>query len=106
MTSEKITYRESTRNWIPMDVPFKNALEKFKDKRRELTDGCVTESDMTWIIQEDRHCKMLIRHTHGRLICAAEEVDFHIKCIESYRSDSISETTSIRDVSFVYKDKK
>ena len=72
--------------WVPMSVPFKDDLEKFKERRRRTQDGHVTRSEMAWIIQEDPMCQMLIKHTLGRIICAAQDVEFHIECIEAHPS--------------------
>ena len=71
-------------NWVPMATPFKNALEKFIERRIELNGGFVSESYMPWIIQEDPLCQMLIKHSHGRMVCAAQDVKFHCECIEAH----------------------
>ncbi len=93
-------------SWVPMDRPFPSAIDKFKKKQRELNGGFVSDRDMSWIIQEDRLCQMLVRHSHGRLICAAQDVAFHIECIEKYKGDFAGrrgEAPYIRDVSFIYE---
>ena len=100
------SWKGGLRSWVPMDETFPSALDKFKKKQKELNGGFVSESDMSWIIEEDRLCKMLIRHSHGRLICAAQDVAFHIECIEKYKGDFAGrrgELPYVRDVSFIYE---
>ena len=76
----------SQAEWVPMATPFRNALEKFVERRIELNGGFVTDKDMPWIVQQDPMCQMLIKHSHGRIVCAAQDVKFHTDCIENHPS--------------------
>ena len=71
-------------NWVPMATPFKTALEKFIERRRELNGGLVSECDITIIILDVRLILMLIKYINGRIFFAYQDVKFHCECIEAH----------------------
>ena len=46
--------------------------------------GFVTKNDLPAIIDADPLTPLLIRHAHGRMICAAQDVEHHRTIIEQY----------------------
>ena len=46
--------------------------------------GFVTGYDLAHIIDADPMTPLLIRHAHGRMICAAADVEHHRTIIEGY----------------------
>ena len=67
-----------------------------KQRTLERTGGFITEDLLPEILEADRLCPVLVRHSHGRLVCTAQEVKTTIKMIESYPGGYL------RDIQFTF----
>ena len=57
------------------------------DLRRECLarrGGFIVEADLPEIIAADRLTPLLIRHSHGRMICAAQDVSHHCQLVANW----------------------
>ena len=60
----------------------------------EKNGGFITEDELPAIIAISRLEPLLIRHSHGRMVCSAQDVAFHVKLIDDH------DEAYVRDVSW------
>ena len=61
--------------------------QTIEDLRRECMarrDGFIIEDDLPEIIAADRLTPLLIRHSHGRMIVAAQDVAHHLQLVANW----------------------
>ena len=67
---------------VPCSRPFPTQFDKFKEKRKASNGGFVTSKDLPFIKSKDPKCKLLVKHSMGRFICPAQDLEFMMGCIE------------------------
>ena len=50
----------------------------------EKNGGFITKDELPAIIAVNRLEQLLIRHSHGRMLCSAQDVEFHVKLIDDH----------------------
>ena len=71
--------------------------EKHKKEIWKIIDkngGFLSEDELPGIIAINRLEPLLIRHSHGRMVCSAQDVAFHVKLIDDH------DEAYVRDVSW------
>ena len=59
-------------------------IDELRQEAKAYKQGFVTGYDLLAIIDADPMTPLLIRHAHGRMICAAADVEHHRTIIEQY----------------------